>query len=230
MIHPWGVEHIIYLIICAIILIPLAIFLKYKLKNEKQIEIMFNIIGLIGLIVIIMNRLSISIAHDNYFKLIPSSFCGMSSLLMAISLLFFKKDNNILHAIWLIGFLGMIITLAYPDFVEEGNSIFYLPTLTSFLHHTITLYALIFIFLFKYVNLRISKAWTQLVFGAIYIGTGFFLIYVGKVKDAFYIYSPALKDTILYFALLLPFYILLYSLIIGTIELIRYKKKKTESA
>lgn len=228
MLETWGIEHILYLVICIAILVPLMIILKKKLKDDKQIEIMFRIIGLLGLIVIILNRISSALEENNAWLLIPSSFCGMTSFLMAISLSFYKKDNNILQAIWLIGFIGMITTLAYPDFVEDYRNIFEFGCITSFLHHTITLYALISIFVFKYVNLTIKKSWLQLPFGAVYIGTGFFLIFVCKIDHAFYLFNPAVPDTPLYFAVMLPIYVSVYVISMIIIELVNKKKAKQD--
>lgn len=225
MLEIWGIEHILYLVICALILIPLMIILKKKLKDDKQIEIMFRIIGLLGLIAIILNRVSSVIEEKNAWLLIPSSFCGMTSFLTAMGLLFYGKNNNIIQAVWLIGFIGMISTFAYPDFVEDYSNMFEFGCITSFLHHTITLYALISIFVFKYVYITIKKSWLQLAFGAVYIGTGFFLIFVGKVNHAFYLFNPAVSGTELYFAAMLPIYVAVYLVIVGTIEFVRYKKK-----
>lgn len=226
---PWGLQHIIYLLVCAIILIPLAIILKKKLKTDKQIEIMFKILGLIGLAAIICTRISLSLDENNWLYLIPDSFCGMTSFATSIALLFFKKNNNILHAVWLIGLVGMTTSLLYPDFLHKTTNILYFSTITCLLHHTISLFNLIMVFIFKYLTLTYKKSWTQIVGGVIYIGLGFFLIFVCKIRGAFYILIPAIKNTNLYFAVLLPIYIFVYILIIFLVEFIRYKKNKKEN-
>lgn len=229
MLKPWGIEHILYLLVCILILVPLAIVLKLKLKNDKQIEIMFKILGLIGLIAIICTRISLSIDENNFLYLIPDSFCGMTSFSASIALLFFKKNNNILHAVWLIGLAGMTSSIMYPDFLYHSNNIFNFSTITCLLHHTITLFNLIMVFVFKYLTLTYKKAWTQLVGGIIYIGLGFFLIFVCNIKGAYYIFVPAVKNTKLYFAAMLPIYIGVYVLVLFLVELYRYKKSKKEN-
>lgn len=229
MLKPWGIEHILYLIVSFVVLTTLAIVLKLKLKNDKQIRIMFRVLGLIGLIAIICTRISLSLDENNFLYLIPDSFCGMTSLATSIALLFFKKNNNILHAVWLIGFAGMISSLMYPDFLYHSTNIFYFSTITCLLHHTITLFNLIMVFIFKYLTLTYKKAWTQLVGGIIYIGIGFFLIFVCNIKGAFYIFVPAVKNTKLYFAALLPIYVGIYVLILFLVEFYRYKKNKKEN-
>ncbi|MBR4496176.1 MAG: hypothetical protein IKP12_03495, partial [Acholeplasmatales bacterium] len=107
----FGLEHILYLLISIILLTITTIILKKKIKDDKKIEIMFRIIGIIGLIVIILNRIAISIRDNNFFLLIPDSYCGMTSLLTSISLLFFKKDNILLHGLWLIAIIGDLVSI-----------------------------------------------------------------------------------------------------------------------
>ena len=224
MLKPWGIEHIIYLIVCACILIPLGIILKKKMNTDKKIEIMFRVLGLIGLVAIICTRIAISLDENNFIYLIPDSFCSMTSFLTSIALLFFKKDNLILHAVWLIGLIGMTTSVIYPDFLYETTTLFNFSTMTCLLHHTITLFNLIMVFVFKYLSLTYKKSWTQLVGGVLYIGLGFILIYAFNIKGAFYIMVPAIKNTKLYFAVMLPMYVFLYTLIIFLVEFYRYKK------
>lgn len=223
---PWGMQHIIYLIVCAIILIPLAIILKKKLKTDKQIEIMFKILGVFGLIAVICARISYALEENNFLYLIPNSFCALTTFILSISLIFLKKNNLILHTVWLIGLTGMTTSLLYPDFIAKTTNILYFGPITGLLHHTISLFNLILIFVFKYVTLTYKKSWTQLVGGAFYIGLGLILIYACGMKDSFYILVPAIKNTKLYFAAMLPIYVFVYILVIFLVEFIRYKKDK----
>ena len=87
----FGIEHILYLVISILFLTLLGITLKKNVKKDEHIRLMFQIIGLIGLIVIILNRIAISLRDNTFWLLIPDSFCGMTSLLTSIGLLFFKK-------------------------------------------------------------------------------------------------------------------------------------------
>ncbi len=225
MLKPWGIEHILYLIVCIILLTTIGIILKKKIKTDKQIEIMFKILGIIGLIAIICTRISLSLDENNFLYLIPDSFCGMTSFLTSLALIFLKKDNLVLHAVWLIGLVGMTTSLLYPDFLIKTTNIFYFSTITCLLHHTITLFNIIMVFVFKYLTITYKKAWTQLVGGIFYIGLGFFLIYVCNIKGAFYIMVPAVKNTKTYFAALLPIYVFVYISLLAIIEFVRYKKR-----
>ena len=219
------IEHILYLTISSLILIPLGIILKLKVKKEEHIVLMFRIIGLIGLIIIILNRIFIgSMLRGNMVYLIPDSFCGMTSFLVAIGLLFFKRDNALLHMTWLLALVGDTLSLIIPDYLADGPVILYLPTITSLIHHSYTLFSVIMIFLFNYITLSIKKAWTQALMGAIYLGTGLILVHGIRIPDAFFINNPAIKGSPLIVWVMLPIYLVVYFIIILIVELIRKKR------
>lgn len=228
MLKIYGIEHILYLVIVITMLSMLMVLLKFKIKSDKSQRLMFMILGIIDIISVLINRIALSIESNNYFMLIPDSFCGMSGLVLGIGLAFFKKNNIVLHAVWFIAFLGMVITLAHPDFITKSDSLFYFPTITSLWHHTVTLFNLIAIFLFKYISLNYKKAWVQIPGTIIYIGIGFFLVFVGNVHEAYYLYVPAVKGTFLYFHYMYPMYLAVYALIFFGVELYRKKHKEKD--
>ena len=223
--HTFGVEHFAYLGITLAIGIIAFILLKKFVKTDEQKEIMFRVLGVIAMISVIASRLSIAfIKYHNAWYLIPDSYCGMSSLLLAISLLFFKKDNLILHAIWLIVIAGMVATLVYPDFLGQSPYFFYLPTITGLWHHTVSLFNIICVLAFGYMKLSIKKSWVQPIAIATYVLTGLFMIYVAGIEGAMSIKVPVVEGTPLYFWLLIVIYSVVYWAIMITIELIRRKK------
>ncbi len=221
------IEHILYLVITLLILTALGIFLKKNIKEEKDIEKMFRILGFFGLLFIIISRISISIDRHNAIFLIPDSFCSMTSFLVSIGLLFLKKDNVLLQITWLLALVGNILSLIIPDYLADGPTIFFIPTITALIHHSFTLFEIIMVFIFKYITLTIKKAWTQLFLVLIYLGTGLILVYLIKLPDAFFINKPAVVNTPLRIWLMIPIYITVYFTIILIIELIRKNKSKT---
>ena len=224
----FGIEHILYLLISLIYFTIISILLKKYIKDENKINIMFKIIGLIGLILIILNRIALSIRDNNFILLIPDSYCGMTSLLISISLLFFKKDNYILHALWLIGIIGDLLSIIYPGFISNSPSIFYFPTITSFLHHTYTLFSIILIFIFKYINLDLKKSWVQIIAFIFYIIIGLILVYGFNINEAYYIKEPILKNTPLNIWLLLPIYTIIYLSIMIPLTIYKRNKRNTQ--
>lgn len=106
--------HIIYIILNIIILI-LTIILCGKgfLKRKKLI---IEIAGIILFVLVIVNRFSITI-YDNviaskdasWWELLPNSICGLSSLLLALAIIFGKEDNWILNSVSYLGFLEVLL-------------------------------------------------------------------------------------------------------------------------
>lgn len=227
----YGIEHITYLITAFVLGVAIFFLCKRLCKTEKQQEIMFRVLGAVGLTCIIINRIFLAYIKYRYnlWWLIPDSFCGMTSLMLSISLLFFRKDNYLLHGVWLLCIVGMTITNFYPDFIGQNESFFYLPTISGLLHHTVSLFNIIMVFAFKYVHLTYKKSWVQPILIGTYLLTGVFLIYVARFSDAYYFFKPAVPGTPLYMWLMLILYTVVYALIMLIIELVRrHKKPKTE--
>ena len=186
---------------------------------------MFKILGFFGFLFILISRISLSIDRHNFLLLLPDSFCSMTSYLTAISLLFLKQDNIILHVVWLLALVGNICSLLIPDYLADGPTIFFIPTITALIHHAFTLFEIIMVFIFKYMYLTLKKWWSQIILIVIYIGTGLIFVYCFKATDAFYINKPAIIHTELRVWLLIPIYISVYLIIMLTITLIRKKLK-----
>ena len=74
------------------------------------------------------NRLSQVFRYENvrWHLIIPDSYCGMTSLVLALAVLFGKKDNNVYHFVWLLGLFGGISTVIYATFVSQNSSFFYI--------------------------------------------------------------------------------------------------------
>src|SRR5690554_3686506 len=95
----FGLEHILYFLIVVTIMIISLMLIKKYVKTDKRIFFVIKIIGLLLLVAISYNRISIAICNEDLRLLWPDSFCGTSSLVMAITAIFFKKNNNILHCV-----------------------------------------------------------------------------------------------------------------------------------
>lgn len=219
------IEHSLFLIITFLFFFILGFLLKKNIKEEKKIEIMFKILGFFGFLFILISRISLAIDRHNFLLLLPDSFCSMTSYLTAISLLFLKRDNIILHVVWLLALVGNICSLLIPDYLADGPTIFFIPTITALIHHAFTLFEIIMVFIFKYMYLTLKKWWSQIILIVIYIGTGLIFVYGFKAPDAFYIKNPAIIHTELRVWLLIPIYISVYLIIMLTITLIRKKLK-----
>lgn len=224
----FGWQHILILVISIGIIVSTTILLKKYVKNEKTLDIVIKSIAGALLVALITNRLSIVFKYDTpeWERIIPDSFCGMSSLVLSLSTLLGKKDNNVLHFVWFMALLGGSVTMIYPDFIGQSSSVLYLPTSSGLLHHIIAVYLVILLLTFGYIKPTYKK-WYCTLFGfTTYIAIGTFEMSVLGLSDAFYIHKPILSGTPMTVWVLIPMYIALYGGTLAIIEWVRIRKSK----
>lgn len=227
----FGIEHITYIVISTILGSLLIILSKKYAKNEKTINIILKVVALLLFIAIMTNRLSQVFRYDEvrWYCIIPDSYCGMTSLVLALAVIFGKKDNNVLHFVWLLGLFGGISTVIYATFVDQGPTIFYLPTISGLLHHSFSALLVVLLLVFKQINITYKK-WYCTLFGfTAYLTIGAFLMQVFNMSDAFHIAEPLLPGTPLTTWVMAPMYVGAYALILLIIELIRKQNQKSLS-
>jgi hypothetical protein len=224
--NVFGSVHIIYLVI-TLPLSVLALFLGKKFaKSEKSQSIFLKSLAALLLIWIIINRLSQVYRYGDvrWEQIIPDSFCGMTSLVLALAVLFGKKDNPVFHFVWFLGLIGASITVFNPTFLDQGPSIFYLPTISGLLHHSLALVMVAALLLFGQIHITYKK-WYCTFFGfTAYLSVGAFQMSVLGFPDAFHIAEPILSDTPLTAWVMAPLYAAGYGLVLLVIELVRKYK------
>lgn len=78
-----------------------GVLIKLYAKSEKSKIITVKVIAGVLLALILWNRIAIAVSDKNWLKLIPDIFCGMRSLVLSFAVLLGKKDNNVLHFIFI---------------------------------------------------------------------------------------------------------------------------------
>ena len=224
----FGKEHLIYVIVSIIVTLAVCILSKLFIKTEKAKTIFIKISGLILFIIIFSNRLALVFEYDkaNWMKLITDSFCSTSSYVLSLALLIGKRNNNVLHFIWLVALAGGAITTFYPNFIDQNPSFMYPPTILGMMHHTWSAIVVILMFLHGYLNLTYKKWYCTLIGFMAYLSYGAFLMCVLKFNNPFYMTGPAIDGTIFTAWVIAPIYIVVYSLIMLVVEIIRTKLKK----
>ncbi|MBN2503830.1 MAG: YwaF family protein [Bacilli bacterium] len=193
----FGPEHIIYLLISIALMIGATYWIRRNVHTEKGMINTIKIIGLMLLVAILWNRTSIALLRDGFRSFLPGTFCGASSLALALSVLVAKKNSPIFHSVAYTGLLGSILTLVYPDFIGQDQSFFYPMTISGLVHHTVMFYLIIVMLMTGYLKPELKK-WHLLPLGlSIYMVYGLFLITVVGYGDAMYIFHPILEGTIL---------------------------------
>ena len=224
--NVFGGVHILYLLIT----LPLSAiglyFAKKYAKTEKSQQIILKSIAVALLIWIVINRLSQVFRYGlvRWEQIIPDSYCGMTSLVLALAVLFGKKDNNCLHFAWLLGIFGGISTVIYPAFIGQGPTVFYLPTISGLLHHSFCAILSIALFMFGWLHLTYKKFYCIFFGFTSYLTVGAFLIGFFGMSDAFHIYEPLLENTPFTTWFMAPIYMLCHALILFTVELVRKRK------
>lgn len=221
--NVFGSVHLIYLgITLPLSAVGLYLAKRYA-KTEKTKKIVLKTIAVMLLIWIVINRLSQVFRYSDvrWEQIIPDSFCGMTSLVLSLAVLFGKKNNAVYHFVWALRLVGAVITLVYPSFLDQGPTVFYLPTISGLLHHSIALVLIIALLLFEQIQITYKKWYCSLFGFTSYLTMGAFQISVLGLDDAFHIIEPMLDGTPLTVWVVAPIYIVGYAAVLCVIELVR---------
>lgn len=223
----FGTEHILYIILSTLLGSTFLLLSKKLAKTEKSQNTVLKSLAFLLFVAIMANRLSQVFRYSDvrWYCIIPDSFCGMTSLVLALAVLFGKRDNHVLHFVWLLGLFGGISTVIYATFVGQGPTIFYLPTISGLLHHSLSAMLVVALFLFKQIDITYKK-WYCTFFGfTSYLTLGAFLMHTFQMSDAFHIAEPLLSGTPLTAWVMAPMYAAAYGLILFIVEMVKRKKK-----
>ena len=224
----FGTVHILYMVITLSLSVAVLILSKKFAKTEKSQAIVLKSIAAVLFVLILINRLSQVYRYDDvrWELIIPDSFCGMTSLVLSLSVLFGKKDNPVYHFVWSLGLVGAVATLANPTFLDQSSSVFYLPTISGLLHHSLTLLMVTALLLLGQIHVTYKK-WYCTLFGfTAYLTVGAFQMSVFGFSDSFHIVEPILSDTPLTAWVMAPIYAAGYGLVLGVIELARWLRSR----
>ena len=219
----FGMEHILYIVLSTLLGSGVLLTAKKLAKTEKAQRWVLKTLAFLLLAAIMTNRLSQVFRYDTvrWYCLIPDSFCGMTSLVLSLGVLLGKKDNPVLHFAWLLGLFGGVSTVIYATFVDQGPTIFYLPTISGLLHHSLSAMVVVAVFLFKQLDITYKK-WHYNLFGLTsYMTVGAFLMHVFSVSDAFHIAEPLLPGTPLTAWVMAPLYAGAYGIILLVVDLVK---------
>jgi hypothetical protein len=110
--------------------------------------------------------------------------------------------------------------------VGQGPTIFYLPTISGLVHHSLSATLVVALLLLGQIHITYKK-WYCTFFGfTAYMTVGAFLMATFPISDAFHIAEPLLSDTPLTAWVMAPMYAVAYALILSIIELCRRKKSQ----
>lgn len=192
----FGIEHILYLIVSLSVMFIGFVLIKKFINSEKKLRWLIRGLGFCLFAAIVWNRTTINWGREVFFaSFLPSSFCGATSLFLAIAAMTLKKNHAVFHCLVYVGLLGGLITFFYPEFIGQNESFFYPMTISGLVHHTVTIFLTIVMVFTGYVQPEFKK-WHYLFIGlSMYMCYGLFLITVLGYGDATHIYKPLLSGT-----------------------------------
>ncbi|MBR3891059.1 MAG: hypothetical protein IKJ30_03215 [Bacilli bacterium] len=224
----YGPEHTIYVIVSVLVAIISCVCAKLFIKTDRSKGIFMRCAGGILFLIILLNRIALVFEYGDidWKELLTDSICSTSSYVLGLALLFGKKDNCILHFVWFISLAGGTITTFYSNFIGQHPSFLYLPTILGMMHHTVSAIIVILMLILKYVNISYKK-WYYTLWGfTSYLSYGAFLMCVLDIGNPFYMVEPAIDNTPFTVWVLIPIYVVVYSLILLGVEIIRKRKKE----
>lgn len=156
----FGTEHIIYMVISFILTALAIVLIKKFCKSEKSQTLAVKISGAVLLFSILLNRYFCTICWKGE-PFLPASLCGTISLVFGVLAIVCKKDSMPLHFISYTAILACLIATVYPNYIGQGPTIFYSATITSLIHHSLSFYLALLIFVLGYVTPDLKKwhAW-----------------------------------------------------------------------
>jgi hypothetical protein len=227
----FGMEHILYIAITSVLAGAGLLCAKRFAKTERSQTVILKSLAFLLLAAIVTNRLSQVFRYGTvrWYCIIPDSFCGMTSLVLALAVLFGKKNNNVLHFVWLLGLFGGISTVIYATFLDQDVSFFYLPTISGLLHHSFSAILVVALLMFRQIDITYKK-WYCTFFGfTAYLTVGAFLMHTFQMSDAFHIAEPLIPGTPLTAWVMAPMYAVGYGLVLLVAELVKKKTKVKDS-
>jgi hypothetical protein len=191
----FGWQHIVYLLIFIILGVSTTVLIKLKVKSEQTLSYIIKGVGVVLLGLLVWNRILLGM-HNGWLGVIPNTFCGLTSLLFALAAIFFKKGNVTFHFLIYMSIWGCTLTMIYPDFIGQADSIFYPLTISGLLHHSVSLYLSILMIVTGYFKPTIRKFYAYPIGLSFYMSYGLFLMDCIGLEEAMYIHEPLIEGTI----------------------------------
>ena len=227
----FGMEHILYIVITTVLGGASLLVAKRFTKTEKSQAIVLKVLALSLFVSVMTNRVSQVFRYEQvrWYCIVPDSICALTSVLLSLGVLLGKKNNNVLHAVWLVALFGGISTVIYATFLDQDSSFFYIPTITGLLHHSFSAMLTVGILMFRYMEISAKKWYCAAVGFMFYVTVGAFLMQTFQLSDAMHIAEPLLSDTPLTIWVMAPMYAVAYGIILFVAEIVKKHKKENKA-
>ena len=224
----YGWEHLTFLGIFIATYAVSLVLIKLKVKSESKIDLIVKSLGGVLLAMVVFNRIAIAFHRETAWGLIPDSFCGMGSMGLAISCLFFKRGALPYHVFVYCMLFGGTIATFYPDFIGQefhgvATSFLYPATISGLLHHALASYITVLLLVTGHFKPYVKKTYSLPIALCFILVYGLFLMDACGFETAMYIGSPLIKNTFIAWYIVYP---LLVAFAYGFAYLYEYLIKK----
>lgn len=205
----YGWQHLTYIgIYIALFAVSLTVILL-KVKSEEKVDLLVKILGGVLLALIIFNRIAIACHRESGWGLVPDSFCGVGSLGLALSCLFFKRGSLPYHIFVYCMLFGGSITVFYPDFIGqefhgEATSFMYPATISGMMHHSLAFYIVVLLFVTGHFKPCVKKTYVLPIALGFMVTYGVFLLDALDFEKAMYLDSPLIPGTFITWYVVYP--------------------------
>ena len=201
----YGVHHIVFIVLCAVILAAMIVVFKLVLKTEKSKDLFIRILGVALTLSVVINRISITVfdnLHIGLLALIPNTYCGMSNLLLGIVCAVGRRNMRILHFLVYISLVGGLACVFYPSFLDQGPtpeapSFFFHATITGMNHHALAVMVCIILIIAKWFEPSFKYSYMFPVGMCAYTVFGLFLIDALHIPESMNVDVAVIEGTFL---------------------------------
>lgn len=194
----YGPEHIIYLVCCACVFAAVITVAVLVCKTDKQKKILIRSVAGALLATIIANRISLAVWDNNgigALELLPNTYCGMTSLALAVAVLIGKPHDKSYDFFLYVEIVGGLATMFYSNFLDQGPTFMFFPTITGMMHHSIGVLLCILLCVCGWFTPSLAR-WKMYPIGmSIYTIYGLFLLDVLKIPYTMQIDTPIIPHT-----------------------------------
>lgn len=228
----YSTPHLVFIALFIVILVATALIFKYALKTDKSRDIFIRCLGILLTASVILNRVSLAVWDKNGIgglELIPNSYCGMTNLLLGITVMLGGRNMRIFHFLFYLGFFGGLACVLYPPFLGQDPSFFFLPTISGMNHHALAVILCVIMVMGKWFE-PTFKNWYVFPIGiCAYTVFGLFLIDPLGIPSTMNIDEPIISGTPLKWWFVLIFGTMVEMLVTFSYDKIkaRLMKKKT---
>ncbi len=191
----FSLPHLSFIIV-TVCFVAIGLYVNVNNKfTKQQYKLEYDILAVIVLVIVFINRVVAVRKNDNLWYLIPDSICSFSAICLALGTLFLPSDLAFFQVVPMVMIIGGLANVFFPGYIGESDSIFYPNTITGLLYHVVAMYLALVMFVNKYIQMNIWKWWVIPIGLFIYIAYGLIIIHLTPLNDAMNIEIPLIPNT-----------------------------------